>query len=271
MKTAALSSLLSQEKVLGDFTLYTRTTIELKDTPPLVVEEQFTGNQNLLPVIFGAFAPLDILVQNRIEPITLENVSLEMTVKDSVQLAEIVGLQVRNNTVSPGEELEATIHLRPYGEEQFTVSETMTIPEDVPQGNLQLFVCDANVTSTLEMMRAQAKFQPQSLAQLAQILREKVSRNTIVMSLFQPKPGAVVQGQELPAPPVSMMSIMTAARRSTGKNSLTHGRIVARKHIPTHYSIVGCTVLEILIDGHIPDYDEYIDEHKPIKEGEVTP
>ena len=269
MKIASLNALFSTEKTLGDTTIQTRTTIVLEGVPPLVVEEQFTGNQNPIPAILLAFAPLDVLMNNKFEPISLEQVSLEMTIKDTLQFAEIVGVRVRDNIVSPGEDVEVTITLRPYGKELTTVTETVTIPEDIQQGSLQLLVCDANVSTTIEAIRANAKFQPQNLSQLKQLLSEKVSRNTIVISLLQLKPGAVVQGQELPSPPVSMMTIMNSTGRYAGKNSLTRGRILNRKYVPTHYVIAGCTALELLVDGKVTDRDVYPDEPDKLRQGEL--
>lgn len=270
MKVASLDALLATERFLGEFTISTRTTIEFEEFPPLIIEDQFTGKSNPIPAILGAFAPLDTLINNILEPITVKKVSVGMTVKDSLQFAEIVGLRVQNNIVSPGEEIEATISLRPYGEKVITITEVLAIPEDVPQGSLQLLACDANVIAAFETIRAQAKFQPQTLAQLKKILQEKVSRSTIVLSLFQLRPGAIIQGQELPSPPASMIAMMSSTGRYVGKNSLTRGRIIARKDIPTHYNISGCTTLEVIVDGNIPDYDGYSAEHSDSKEGEVV-
>ena len=251
MKIASFNALQTTVRSLGEFTISTRLTIEFENSQPLVVEDQFIGENGLIPVILGAFSPLDSLVQNPLMPVAFKKVSLEMNARDHVQFAEIVGLSVHKNVISPGEEVDATITLRPYGEEPVTVEESLLIPEDTLQGSLQLFACDANVTSTFETLRAQAKFQPQTIEQLKHILMEKISSNTIVMTLFQPRPGVVIRGKELPSPPVSLLSMMSSTRRSTGKNSLTRGRVVAHSTIPMPYNIAGCTNLELVIDGHM--------------------
>jgi hypothetical protein len=104
------------------------------------------------------------------------------------------------------------------------------------------------MTNLVEAARARARFQPQSLNQLIKLLEEQVSQNHIVMSLLQLKPGMVVQGQELPSPPVSILSLMGTTKRYTGKNSLTRGRILVRKDVPTQYIVSGCTVLELTVN-----------------------
>ena len=253
MKTASFYALLSTEKELGDLTIQTRFTIEFKDEPPLVAEDHFSGSSGPIPVIFGAFAPLDMLINNSLEPVSFEKVSLDMTIKNALTSAEIVGVRVRKHIVHPGDDVEAAITLRPYGQKELTIAGRLNIPEDMPQGGLQLFACDADMTSSLELIRAQAKFQPQTVKQLKERLQEKISHNTLVLSLFHLKPGAIVQGQELPAPPVSMISLMSSSRKYSGQNSLTRGSIIAHQAIPTQYNISGCTVLSLIVDGHLAD------------------
>ena len=251
MKIAGFYSLLTTEKTMGDLTIQTRLTVEFDDASPLVTEEHFSGSFGPIPAILGAFAPLDMLLNNRLEAVSLAKVRLEMDLKSALTSAEIVGVRVRDHIVHPGEDLETTITLRPYGQEDRSITGHLNIPEDIPQGALQLLACDANMTSGFEMIRAQAKFQPRTIEQLKERLQEHISRNTLVLSLFQMKPGAIVQGQELPSPPVSMMSLIGSSRRYAGKNSLTRGSIIARQMIATQYNLSGCTILPLLVDGHL--------------------
>ena len=272
MKIASLNALLATEKLLGETTIHTKAAISLKGESPLVLEDQFTSRQNPIPGIISAFTPLDTLMRNQFKPIHLEHVSLEISVKESLQLAEIVGVRVRDNVVNPGETLEVYITLRPYGKEQTTVAETITIPEDIRQGTLQLLVCDANVNTAVEAARARATLQPQNFSQLKQLLHDQPSQNHIIMSLLQLKPGAVVQGRELPSPPVSMIALMDSTARSTGKNTLTRGKILTRNYVPTHYVIAGSSALELKVDHTaVADDDVYTDEDDTLKQGENMP
>ncbi len=271
MRIVSLQALLSTEKVTGDTTIQTRITISMKDAPPLQIEDHFSGTIGPIPAVFEAFTPLDMLIRNRFEPVSVDRVSLEISVKNTLQLAEIVSLRVPDNVVSPSEDVEATIILQPYNQEAITVTETVTIPEDIQPGRIMLVVCDANITRMFDMARAGAKFQIKSLSQLTQLLREKIGRNTIVLSLFQPKPGAVVQGQEFPSPPVSMMTLMKSTGRHTGKNSLTRGRILRRKPVPTPYVVSGCTVLELTVNHTATSPDVFVGEPVNLKQGERIP
>ena len=121
---------------------------------------------------------------------------------------------------------------------------------------------------------------PQDLEQLKRLLQEKVNRNTLVLSLLDLKPGAVIQGQEFPSPPLSMMSMLNSGRRFSGQNSLTRGRILARKLIGTEYVMSGCSALPIRIDGHLTETDaeepgqmqpvQPIEPMQPKEEGDET-
>jgi hypothetical protein len=248
MNMVGTEALLATENIVGDTTIRTHTTLTFKNHPPLIFEDLFTGNQNIPAAIIKAFAPLGILMGNNFEPVSLEQVSLEITVKNTIQFAEIVGFRVQDNMVRPGETVETTVSLRPYGKDLTTITETITIPEDLQQEKIYLLVSDVNFNNMFEASRAAAKFQPQNLDQLMELLGKQVGRNYIVMSLFQMKPGAVVQGQELPSPPVSMMTLIRSTKRYAGKSTLTQGRILMQKNVPTQYLVSGYGILELVVN-----------------------
>ncbi|PID60052.1 hypothetical protein CSB45_00760 [candidate division KSB3 bacterium] len=249
IKIAGLHSLLTTEKGLGELTIQTRLTVDFDDAPSLTTEDYFSGSSGPVSAILGAFAPFDMLMNNQLESVDVRRVSLDMDLKNALRTAEITGLRVRNNIVHPGEEIDATVTLNPYNRNEMQITGRLTIPEEAHQGPLQLFACDATMTSHFDRTRAQAKFFPRTVEQLKERLQERLSTNTVVLFLFQLKPGAVVQGQELPSPPVSMLSLMSSSRTSTGKNSLTHGNIIARRMIPTQHAVSGCAVLPLQVDG----------------------
>lgn len=273
MKIASLNALLATEKQIGDAAIHTRTTILLRGAEPLVLENHTTGQSNLIPAILQSFAPLDALINNQFEPVAVERVAVEITVKDAIEWAELLGVRVSNNLVRPGETLDVTMLLRPYNREVMAITRPITIPENVQQEILQLIVCDANMNTAFENARAQARYQPQNLAQLRQLIQEQPGRNTLVMSLLQLQLGAVVQGRELPSPPISMMTLLTSTGRYTGKNNLTRGRILARVAVPTQYVITGCTALELTVDHSVAEHNNYdAEDQEPIvEEGDITP
>jgi hypothetical protein len=248
MNAAGMEALVATENALGDATIQISTRIALKDHAPLTVEETFTGNQNLVAGVAEAFTPLNALMANNFAPVNVEEVSLAINVTHVIQYAEITGVHIPDNVVRPGETIEATVSLTPYGKEPTTVTGQITIPEDLQQEKVQLVVCDATANNTIETARAAAKFQPQSLDQLIKLLGEHVSQNRIILSLFQLRPGVVMQGQELPAPPISMMTLVGNTRRSSGQDNLTRGRILRREEISTPYIVSGVLALELTID-----------------------
>ena len=278
MKISTLNALFAFDNDQEDeFAVTAKTTISLADAEPLTVENRFMANNSPIPAVIGAFAPLDALLENKFEPVKLNKVSLEMTVRHATQTADIVGISLPEETYRPGEQVETRLTLQPYNQEAVSISETMTIPQETPRGMLVLFACDADATTMIETMRAQARYMPQDLEQLRQILQETVSRNTIVLSLLDMKPGAIIQGQEFPSPPLSVTAMMASGPRLSARNSLTRGRILARKQIPTEFIVSGCAALPIEVDGQLtetteedaaPQPMETIQPIEPKKEGE---
>ena len=270
LKIASLEALISATKEVGDATIRTRLTIVQKNAPPFTLEDIAAGSDGPIPAILNAFTPLDRLFDNPFEPLALERVAFEMTVTDDIQTADIIGLRVAEQTLRPGDDLKTTITLRPYAAPQTTLTKTLKLPADLRHGVLKLLACDAKTVRQFDVMRANAKYQPQSLAHLQQLLQAAPGQNMIVLALFDPNPGAVVQGQELPSPPLSMMSLMSSTVRSTGQNSLTQGRFLVQQHLPTAYAITGCTTLDIEIDGQLSE-QENEETFYPIQEPQQTP
>lgn len=261
MGIAGVNALLATEKMVGDATVRTQIRLSFTDYPPLTIENVFAGDQGLLSAVFRAFMPLERLMQNRFEAVSLERVAVEMQISNTIQAAELVGIRVPRNIVRPGEVIQVAADLRPYGQELVTLTESLTIPEDVHQEKLQLLVCDPSIARMFNTARAAAAFQPQSFPQLLEFFRQQISQDHLVMSLFQAKPGLVVRGRELPAPPVSMMTLKGRTERSTGKNSLTLGRIVRRTQLPTPYVVSGYAVLELTVNHYNTAVDETAESH----------
>ncbi len=255
MRIASMTALLTTEKTMGEMTLQTSLTIESEQEEPLQFDNFFSGDFasafGPIMAVSSAFAPLDTLVNNQFAPFPVKRVAFEVTLRNAVRKAEIVGIRLKNNVVSPGEEVEATVTLRPAHQELTTITETVKIPEDMPRGRMQLLACDSTMDTMFNAARASAKFQPRSLAHLIRLLREQVGQNTLLLSVFQPRPGIVVQGKELPSPPVSMMSMMGRTHRYTTKDSLTQGRILAKESVAAPYMISGCTAIELTVNHYV--------------------
>jgi hypothetical protein len=247
--TAGVNALLAAEGPLGKATVSTQATLELRDYPPVVLENVATGEQELLMAVLRAFAPLETLLNNPFTPVALERASLEMTVSHEIQAAELVGARIETDVVRAGETVEVMLDVRPYdGEGIETIVEQITIPEVLQDELVQLMICDAATTTMIEMGRATGKFQPQNVEQLITLFNEQMRQDQIVLSILQIKPGLVVEGRELPSPPLSMLKLMATARRSSTNTSLTRGRLLLQKHIPTPYVISGCTALGLRVD-----------------------
>lgn len=253
---AGINAVLAAEGPMGKATVTTQATIQFQDHPPLELQHVATSDQELLLSVLKAFAPLDAVLKNPFAPVTLEQVSVEMTVTHDIRSAELVGVQIEHDVVQAGETLDVMMTLRPYGDEPaLTIVEPITVPEILQNELVQLVVCDANASTMLDVGRAAEKYQPRSVDHLIRLLNERMQANQIVVSLLHIQPGLVVEGRELPSPPLSMLTLMGASRRASTHTSMTRGRILLRKQIPTSYVVNGCAALPLRVNhsGGNPD------------------
>jgi hypothetical protein len=216
---------------------------------PIVFENIFSKSlpaQNANPLGWQAEVPklLTGIMANQFREVAVENIDVEIELSDKPVTAVIERIKIDRTEVEPGEDVNLTIVLKPYGAEYITRGTTLHIPEDLPEGEITLFVCDARNSMRMTAVMNPEKHKPHSFDQLVDILQEGEKNNEIAVRLFLPRGGVTVQGEELPSLPGSIISIMSSSRE-TGVERLT-GEISRR--IPTRWVISGCHQLVIRVE-----------------------
>lgn len=180
---------------------------------------------------------------NQFQDVRVKDINVEIELSDKPVIASIEGIRIDKNEVKPGEDVNLAIILKPYGGEYTTIRNTITIPEDLPDGKIRLLVCDARNSMQMSQTLNPEKYRPHSFEQLVKTLEESEKNNEIAIRLFLPRSGVTVHGQELPSLPGSLVNIMSSSRQ-TGVGKLA-GEIF--KRIPTEWVISGSHQLELTV------------------------
>jgi hypothetical protein len=105
--------------------------IRFKDGQTLNVLEQVSDPADIsIATASLAASPLDILADNIYQESNIESVAINLNYRDQQNIAEIVEVEARNETLKPGDPLVAYVRLQPYRGEPVVQTFTLTLPEE---------------------------------------------------------------------------------------------------------------------------------------------
>lgn len=191
--------------------------------------------------------PLSSLINNNFQPIHVDNITIDVKVKDKRNFAIIESAIINKERYRPGEKVKIDVTLRPYLEKPVVKRGTIKIPEDMPDGEFRLLVSSASSHEAWQRNRAPLNFRPTNVNQLIELLQRGESNDAVIFELFAPKRGMTVQGEELPELPITMLSVLSSPIQ-TGERGLTKGTTLLIEKMKTDYVVGGSKMLKITVD-----------------------
>ena len=241
-----LNALLVSGKSMGDATMELDARIAFRGHPDLRLRNIYTGAmpQAILSKELGEIIAL--LQQNKLEGASLQRLSLNISVENRRRRALISSARAGKQIVRPGEEVPVTVFLEPYRGEERTLSITIRVPDDAPEGRLVLQISDAAFSTKWEQNRAPHRFKFNNLSQLLDMLGELERNDQLIVKLVTARSGVVIKGQELPSLPPSALAVLRGSQRS-GEGGMTHELVLAQKSLPTDYVLSGHIALPLTV------------------------
>jgi hypothetical protein len=248
--STALDTILSATKQLGDYTMKTHSEINIKGYPKFVKDDVFSGTAP--EVVANEFAlPVYLIMQNRFEEADIEGVTLDVTFNDKRTNASIDDIRINKNIVKPGDSVKVTASITPYMQDTIIKQFDVVIPKDMPEGRALLRILDATASSAWDRARAPMKARVTDLSQIIKLIQEEESNNDIIIELFSPKMGVTIKGEELPALPLTALSVISSTKQ-VGTSGPTLGTTFSRQKEHTDYVISGSFSLPLILDREAP-------------------
>jgi hypothetical protein len=219
---SVLNAAIDTEGNLPDeMTLRFDASIQAKGRPEIKISDVYAGDQ-----YSGAFAPtaiysvvpnlLNILLRNPFEAVEIEGIRCTTEISEGRNSADIRRVRLNSEIFEPGDKVVAEVELDPYKGAPKTVELSLDLPENMPTGVYQAFVCDAPTSIRSELRNQPHLLQPQDLDQLYRVLKLQVSerRNNVYLRVMTREVGVAVEGHALPNLPFSVAQILSGRRRS---------------------------------------------------------
>ncbi|MCY4402974.1 MAG: hypothetical protein OXD54_10390 [Candidatus Poribacteria bacterium] len=252
--SAGISGLVSaKEFSFNDNTVNVKTVITLEPHPELDNRKIVTDN------IFSSsgspggnvsrtiqFPMLDLLI-NPFAKVRIESIDLDIKVEDKRKTAQILTARLDKLSYRPGDEIKLILTVRPYLEQTETMTATITIPKDTPEGIVLLRAMNASSYQSWKRSRAPGSFRPKNINQLVKLMRDGEPNTNLILEISAPQTGLTVQGEEFPNLPLSYMSVMNTAMR-IGESGYTFSTAIHADRIETDYIITGSATMQVAVN-----------------------
>ena len=207
------STLTSTERSLGESTISVRGKIDVRGQQPITLERRFSSMNAGIMAAGSVATPVAALLSSGFDGVELGQITVDITSEDLRKAGTLDRIVLDRTEVARGETVEVQAYVRTDSGKTFVQRIPVTIPTDVPLGQLVLFVGDGGA---LQQASAAQNFVPADLSQLVSAINKIKKNDRLYVKLFRLTSGAVVGTAELPNLPPSVVATLNSERSSGG-------------------------------------------------------
>jgi len=204
-----------------ELTARIKAVVTLKDHDPIEVNDTLSGPRFTGPMgpaaMFSPIASLvNMLARNPLARVRIEGIDCDIEISPGRTVAAVESVRLASDRLEPGESLRAFVTLKPFKGERQTVTVTLPLPEDLPEGAYEATLCDS-VNSLRRLFRNEPGLaEPRDLDGLLSVLRRQTlpRRTSVYLHVPLPDRGLAVMGQPLPTLPGSVRSVLSTSRQT---------------------------------------------------------
>jgi hypothetical protein len=238
-----LSTIGSTERTLGDSTLQIRNRIKLQGQPEIQLENRLSTSMNApLAAALAISQPLTTLINSGFEGLVIEGVKLDITSRDARKRGTLDRLWINQTEVKRGEKLEIQAFARTESGAEYLERISVEIPKDAPLGQLQIIVTDG---AALQASEPRTGFTPKTLGQLVRELNKIRKADRLYVRLARSEDGAVINNEELPNLPPSVLATLGSDRTAGGYTLLRGVTILEKELPPAEFVVTGQRTLTV--------------------------
>jgi hypothetical protein len=188
-----------------------RGTISIAGYPDVHIDDWFAATNQQpasLDVAIAVAQRFESLYSNPREMPSIRNVSLSLDTSAGRQSARLDGARVLESRVHAGDHVTVEATLHPYREPQHILRWTVALPATLPPGQVRLLISDGTTLDHTLHLIPNPSAPPLGLGPTIARLNRMHANNLLYATLLAPVPQAMVQGQDLPAVPLSVANVL---------------------------------------------------------------
>jgi hypothetical protein len=250
LNLATTSALTTTERSLGASTLNVKASIHLSDGRSVDLEDILSSDAG---TVNGAgatvAAPLAMMMASGFPDLKVHDINLSIQSLEEKRTASIEEVWCSRSEVHPGDHMEVTalLHL-PNGA---TMAEKIPVdvPASVTEKMLQLVVGGGAAINAMEFRFSALGGTPRDSQQLVRALNRMRRNNRVYALLMAPERSFVMQGDEYPSPPPSLVQTFMADPASSSLLFNGTSMIGDFETKPITYAITGQKTLILKVAG----------------------
>jgi SpoIVB peptidase S55 len=246
-----VSTLSSTERMVGPSTLELTGKIRLASGDSVDLEDVLSGDFNTGAMAgIDVSAPLSFVLSSGFPDVDVKGIDLSVISRDEKRLATVDQVWSTKSEVHPGDHIEVSALLRtPWGESVIQKI-PVVIPESVNDKTLSLVVGSGGTINALQNRFTPQGSMPRDLHQLVRALNRMRRNNRVYALLMSPQRSFILQGDEYPSPPPSLMQTLLADPAVAGNVVFSGTSVVGDFETkPCPYAIQGQKTLLLKVVG----------------------
>jgi hypothetical protein len=240
------SAIAATERQVGSQTLKLGGRITINGQPDILLDNSFASpNGAGLFAVNAVAQPLAVLLNSGFNAVDLRGIDVEVTSTDSRSTGSLNRLGVDKTEVHRGESIEMQAFARNDNGSEFVERIPLVVPADAPIGPLAITVGDGASFNLADRGQPSADFAPRDLSQLVRAINKLKRNNRLYVRVMRPGIGAIVNNEEMPVLPPSMLATLGSSRTSGGFTPLSVATLAEHELAPSQFIISGQQTITI--------------------------
>ncbi len=245
-KITMFSAITATERQIGNQTLQLSGRISVNGQPDVLLDNSFTSpNGAALFAVNAISQPLAVLLGSGFNALDLRGIDVDVTSTDSRSSGTLNRLWIDKTEVHRGESIEMQAFARNDDGAQFVERIPLVIPADAPVGPLVITVGDGTSLNMADRVQPSADFSPRDLGQLVRAINKLKRNNRLYVRVSRAGSGAIVNNEEMPVLPPSMLATLGSSRTSGGYTPLSVATLEEHELPPSQFIISGQQMITI--------------------------
>jgi hypothetical protein len=247
MRIAMFSSILATERQIGSQTIMVKGRIAINGHPDIVLDNSFSAQSGAaLFAVNDVARPLAVLFNSGFDAVDLSSIEVDVTSTDSRSSGTLNRLWIDKTEVRRGESVEIQAFARNDNGNEFVERIPLQIPTDAPIGPLVIIIGDgASINQTDARAQASADFTPKDLGQLVRAINKLKKNNRLYVKVMRSGGGAIVNNEEMPILPPSVLATLGSQRTSGGYTPLSVATLSESTLPPSQFIVSGQQTITI--------------------------
>lgn len=247
VRISMAAAILATERQIGSQTLSLSGRIKINGQPDVILDNSFSAPTGVAAYTVNAVAqPLAVLLNSGFDAVDIGSIEVDVTSSDSRSTGVLSRVWIDKTEARRGETIELQVFARNDNGSEYVERVPVEIPADAPTGPLVVVVGDgASVNQTELRAQAASEFLPKDLSQLVRAINKLKKNNRLYVKVIRQTTGAIVNNEEMPALPPSVMLTLGSQRTSGGYTPLSVSTLTERELPPSKFLIVGQEAITI--------------------------